>query len=321
MSASRICPICVAGAPLPTCTPIASAVITRVNASTPGVKALSAWSKQIEFTPSDPHALAAVTRLSGARVAGVSVVPSTAIHAPIDWVITCSISLSCPFAVWFCVRIVTGLVPSAVLHCTATLPAELSWCARTGQAEPPESATPCRISGTISSNAYPNAPGAPPNAKVAATIAAQTARVVSTHCLFIAHLRASKLLVLPPWISALPASLREFFAAYSFPLFLSLRLSLHFALILSFQRLPKAHLKDCDRQVANTSAPELSTLRIEDGSCRGILRHTFRSRHSIASDTEGPLRPAQHSIRFARLTPQEQVNFFTGRKRRHAIDV
>src|SRR5580704_31499 len=302
MSASRICPICVAGAPLPTCTPIASAVITRVNASTPGVKALSAWSKQIEFTPSDPHALAAVTRLSGARVAGVSVVPSTAIHAPIDWVITCSISLSCPFAVWFCVRIVTGLVPSAVLHCTATLPAELSWCARTGQAEPPESATPCRTSGTISSNAYPDAPGAPPNAKVAATITVQTTRVVSSHCLFIAHLRASKLLCASADLSGFSVSL-------------------HCALIFFFQRLPKAQLKDCDRQIANPSAPKLSTLRIEDGSRRGILRHTFHSCHSIAGDAEGALRPAQHSIRFVWLTPQEQVNFFTGRKRRHAIDV
>src|SRR5450631_856106 len=73
---------------------------------------------------------------------------------------------------------VAGLLPSAVLHRTAMLPGELSWCARTGHADPPpEIATPCRTSGTISSNAYPEAPGVPPNAKVAVSIAAQIARI------------------------------------------------------------------------------------------------------------------------------------------------
>jgi hypothetical protein len=43
----------------------------------------------------------------------------------------------------------TGFVPSVVLHRKAKLPAVLNWCARTGQAEPPDIATGCRTSGTI----------------------------------------------------------------------------------------------------------------------------------------------------------------------------
>ena len=41
-----------------------SAVITRVNASTPGVNARSAWLKQMELTPSGPHAFCAVVRVT-----------------------------------------------------------------------------------------------------------------------------------------------------------------------------------------------------------------------------------------------------------------
>ncbi len=62
---------------------------------------------------------------------------------------TCSISVNRPLAVWSSVKIETGFVPSTVLHRTAMFAAALSWCARTGQAEPPETAAGWRTSGTI----------------------------------------------------------------------------------------------------------------------------------------------------------------------------
>ncbi len=62
---------------------------------------------------------------------------------------TCSISVNRPLAVWSSVKMETGFVPNTVLHRTARLAAALSWCARTGQAEPPETATGWRTSGTI----------------------------------------------------------------------------------------------------------------------------------------------------------------------------
>lgn len=39
-------------------------LIARVKASTPGVKAPSAWLKQMEFLPSDPQELASAVRVS-----------------------------------------------------------------------------------------------------------------------------------------------------------------------------------------------------------------------------------------------------------------
>src|SRR5712664_1252016 len=103
----------------------------------------------MEFAPSEPQAFCVATRASGASDDGRSVVPLTPVHTARDCEITCSISVSRPLAVWFCVRTVIGLVPSVVLHRTARLPTVLNWCARTGQAEPPDTATVCRTSGTI----------------------------------------------------------------------------------------------------------------------------------------------------------------------------
>src|SRR5579859_609145 len=99
MSASKICPTCVAVAPEPTCTPVMSAVITRVKAKIPGVNAASDWSKQMELTPSEPHAFWVEVRATGAMVAGTIVVPLTLAHTESDCAITCSISFRRPAAV------------------------------------------------------------------------------------------------------------------------------------------------------------------------------------------------------------------------------
>ncbi len=80
----------------------------------------------MEFTPSGPQAVCVAVRDSGVNVAGTSVVPLTPLHAANDWAITCSISVSRPLAVWFCVRMVRGFEFNAVLHRTAMLPPELS---------------------------------------------------------------------------------------------------------------------------------------------------------------------------------------------------
>src|SRR5882757_7131616 len=103
----------------------------------------------MELRPSDPQAFCVVVRASGATLAGSNVVPITPVHAASDCEITCSISVRRAAAVWFCVRIETGLVPSVVLQRTDMLEAPLRWWARTGQAEPPDIATVCRTSGTI----------------------------------------------------------------------------------------------------------------------------------------------------------------------------
>jgi hypothetical protein len=138
-----------------------SAVITRVNAKIPGVNAPSAWSRRMEFTPSEPQAFCAVVRVIGAKVPGTSVVPLTPVHTAIDCVMACSISFKRPVAVWFWVRIVTGFVPSTVLHCSAIDPGAMRSCEGTGHAEPPETLAGWRTSGTISLKAYPSAPGIP----------------------------------------------------------------------------------------------------------------------------------------------------------------
>src|SRR5206468_16846 len=109
-------------------------------------------SKQMEFTASEPQAFCVAVRVNGVSVAGTTVVPFTPVHAASDCAITCSISVNRPPAVWFCVKIVTGFVFSAVLHRTAMLPGEINWCVRTGQAEPPEIDAGRRMSGTIIPN-------------------------------------------------------------------------------------------------------------------------------------------------------------------------
>src|SRR5205814_5636196 len=106
----------------------------------------------MKFTPSEPQAFCVAVLVNGANVAGTSVVPLTPVHTASDCAITCSISVNRPPAVWFCVKIVTGFVFSAVLHRTAILPAETNWRVRTGQADPLEIAAGCRTSGTIIPN-------------------------------------------------------------------------------------------------------------------------------------------------------------------------
>src|SRR3974390_3302866 len=96
MYASRIWPTSVAGAPFPIFTPTESALITRVNASTPGVNAASGWPKQIELTPSEPQAIADEALEIGPRELGVRLVPGTLIHTFSDCWTTCSISFSFP---------------------------------------------------------------------------------------------------------------------------------------------------------------------------------------------------------------------------------
>src|SRR6267378_4181066 len=98
----------------------------------------------MELTPSDPQAFCVAVRASGATLAGSNVVPVTPVQTPSDCEMTCSISVRRAAAVWFCVTTETGVVPSVVLHRTDMLEAALSWWARTGQAEPPDIATPCR---------------------------------------------------------------------------------------------------------------------------------------------------------------------------------
>ncbi len=105
----------------------------------------------MEFRPSGPQALCVAARISGASVAGTSAAPLTPVHTANDCATTCSISVSRPLAVWFWVKTVTGLEFSAVLHRTAMLPIASSWCARTGQDDPPEIDAGCRTSGTIMS--------------------------------------------------------------------------------------------------------------------------------------------------------------------------
>src|SRR5882672_7741184 len=106
----------------------------------------------MEFTPSEPHAFCVEVRIMGARVLGTRVVPLTPVHTAIDCVMACSISFKRPAGVWSFVRIVTGFVPRTVLHCSAMAPCETRWCEGTGHAEPPDTLTGWRTSGTIWSN-------------------------------------------------------------------------------------------------------------------------------------------------------------------------
>src|SRR2546429_9984595 len=106
----------------------------------------------MECTPSEPQAFCAAVLVNDVRVAEPRVVPLTPVQTASDCAITCSISVNRPPAIWFCVKIVTGFVFSAVLQRTAMLPDEINWCVRTGQAEPPEIDAGWRISGTIMPN-------------------------------------------------------------------------------------------------------------------------------------------------------------------------
>jgi len=79
--------------------PVTSAVMTRVNARTPGVKAMSIWSKQMELRPSAPQGFCVAVRVKGVRVRGNKRVPLTPVHTARDWVMVCSISLRRPLGV------------------------------------------------------------------------------------------------------------------------------------------------------------------------------------------------------------------------------
>src|SRR6476646_5301802 len=124
----------------------------------------------MELIPSAPHDVAALTRVSGVREFGFSVVPVTPVQTANDCWMTCSISVSRPLAVWSRVNSVTGLVASDVLHRTAMLPGPVVWREGTGHAEPPESDPGNRTSGTVSLNAYPAAAAVLPKASAKAII-------------------------------------------------------------------------------------------------------------------------------------------------------
>src|ERR1700682_1959816 len=111
----------------------------------------------MELRPSEPHALCVETRAIGATVAGSSVVPLTPVQTASDCEMTCSISVRRAAAFWFCVRMETGFVPRVVLQRMEMFKAALSGCARTGQAEPPDTLIGCRTSGTTWLKAYPAA--------------------------------------------------------------------------------------------------------------------------------------------------------------------
>src|SRR5258708_7192354 len=102
----------------------------------------------MELRPSEPQAFCVEMRRSGATVAGSRVVPLTPVQTASDCEITCSISVRRALAVWFCVRMGKGLVTRGVLQRAEMVEAELSCWARTGQAEPPDTATGWRTSGT-----------------------------------------------------------------------------------------------------------------------------------------------------------------------------
>src|SRR5258708_14564619 len=116
----------------------------------------------MELRPSEPQAFCVEMRRSGATVAGSRVVPLTPVQTASDCEITCSISVRRALAVWFCVRVETGLVPRVVLQRTEMLEAALRLWGRTGQAEPPDPATGLRPSGPTLVKAVPAASPARP---------------------------------------------------------------------------------------------------------------------------------------------------------------
>ena len=70
--------------------------MTRVKARTPGVKAESAWSKQMESSPSAPQAFCVAVRVSGENVAGTNAVAVTPDQTAIVCAMVCSISVRWP---------------------------------------------------------------------------------------------------------------------------------------------------------------------------------------------------------------------------------
>src|ERR1700687_124323 len=110
----------------------------------------------MELRPSEPHALCVETRAIGATVAGSSVVPLTPVQTASDCEMTCSISVR-RAAFWFCVRMETGFVPRVVLQRMEMFKAAVGWWAGPGEAEPPDTLTGWRTSGTTWLKAYPAA--------------------------------------------------------------------------------------------------------------------------------------------------------------------
>src|SRR5260221_12863536 len=102
----------------------------------------------MELRPSEPQAFCVEMRRSGATVAGSRVVPLTPVQTASDCEITCSISVRRALAVWFCVRMGTGLVAGGVLQRAEMLEVGLCLGGRNGPGEAPGTATGWGTSGT-----------------------------------------------------------------------------------------------------------------------------------------------------------------------------
>src|ERR1700680_285125 len=104
----------------------------------------------MEFNPSEElQAVGDEMRCRVPRVAGLSELPETPVQAPSDCWITFSISASRPAAVWSTVRIVTGLIPSDVLHWRLIVPGvDTSKRVNCGHEVPPDRPAAWRISPT-----------------------------------------------------------------------------------------------------------------------------------------------------------------------------
>src|ERR1700689_5259827 len=87
---------------------------------------------------------------SGPSVDGASKVPVTPVHTDSDSCIISWISFNCPSEDWSAVRIVTGLVPSDVLHWRLIDPGvEMSKRVSCGQEVPPDCDGPWVMSATV----------------------------------------------------------------------------------------------------------------------------------------------------------------------------
>src|SRR5580704_2818312 len=110
----------------------------------------------MELSPSEElHVPVVEVRRSLPSIEGVSALPETFVHTDIDCWITASISFSRPPGSWLAVRIVTGFVPSAMLHWRLIDPGvEISKRVSCGQEVPPDCDAALVISATVVPRSY-----------------------------------------------------------------------------------------------------------------------------------------------------------------------